>query len=445
MSMKVLMDQYLDYVGVGEAPLIYHKWTFFCCLSAAIGRKASFSMGHFQIFPNIYVMLMGDPGTRKSTAIKIGKGALERSGFKHFSGSSSSQERFLQDLEAAGIATLEECSQQFICADEFNNFLGEGNNKFISTLTELFDAGPSFDARLKQAKSAVIPNPIVTMLGGNTHQNFGTCFPPSIVNNGFLSRLILVWGQRSGVRIPFPPQLDIEKRDALVTLFEQIQDTQLGPLSITPQAAKAIEDIYYAWEDLPDGRFLTYSQRRQLHLQKLCVICAAAQGKLVIDYGDVLYSNTFLNEAERQFSKALGEFGKSKTSEEASIVMNVLYAAKGKPVPLSRIWSSVCTNLGKFEDLRTILHSLVAAERVDNLEGHFIARELPSARLPHIDNSLMEPPDEYQKLDIYLQRQRRAEASLQRERDSLDAGIDAASLPDVVSEGGLEGDGQEFF
>lgn len=392
MSMKELMDEYFEYIGVGEAPSTYHRWAFITSISAALGRRAYLSRGHFNVYPNIYVMLMGDPGARKSTAIKISKDLLERAGFSEFSASHSSKERFLQDLEQAGIRALDECSQQFICADEFNNFMGEGNSSFISALTELFDASPKFDARFKNAKSSVIPNPIVTLLGGNTHQNFGTCFPPSIINNGFLSRMILVWGQRIR-KVPNPSPQNEQKRDQFVGFFQHLLTNSVGAMAITPQARDALDEIYEAWEPLEDGRFLTYSERRQLHLQKLAVICSAGLGKIVLDYHDVVYANTLLANAEKDFSRALGEFGKSKTAEEASIVMNVLYSAKG-PVSLNTIWKTVGTSLTKFEELRSILHNLIAAGKIDNNDGLFYAKPPREVKLPHLDFSLLTVPTE---------------------------------------------------
>lgn len=399
MNIRELVESYLEYAGEGEAPATYHRWTLLTCLSAALGRKAFLNRGHFNVYPNIYVMLMGSPGARKSTAIKIGKSLLERAGFQHFSASHSSQERFLLDLEAAGIQSLEECSQQFICADEFNNFLGEGNSRFISALTELFDAGDKFDARFKNAKSSVIPNPIVTLLGGNTHQNFGTCFPPSIINNGFLSRMILIWGQRGNKKVPNPPQLDENMRNEFVGFFAHILGNNIGALSITPEARDALNEIYEAWEPMDDGRFLTYSERRQLHLQKLAVICSAGLGKLVLEYEDVLYANTILAAAERDFSRALGEFGKSKTAEESSIVMNVLYEAKG-PVSLTHIWKSVNTHLAKYEDLRAILYGLIAAQKIENSDGMFIAKPTKELVLPHLDFTLLQEKQNAKRTDV---------------------------------------------
>lgn len=389
MSIQEVLEDYFSYIGASEAPVVYHRWSFLACMSAAMGRSAFLEKGHFTVYPNLYVMLMGDPGARKSTSILIAKDILENSGYEYFSANHSTQERFLSDLEVVGTNDIEEsCARQFICAHEFNNFMGEGNVRFISALTELFDGGVSFESRHKAGKNSVIHNPYVVLLGGNTHQNFGTCFPPAIINNGFLSRMLLVWGQKQK-KVSNPPALCPEHKSRLAQFFRGLQQNRIGALAVTPNARDAMDEIYEKWNGLDDGRFLTYSERRHLHLQKLIILCSAGVGKIVITYDDVVYANTMLAGIERDFSRAIGEFGKSKTAEEASIVMGVLYAARG-PVSLNTIWSAVATALQKYENLRDILHGLIAAGKIDSDDGLFIARPQREIKLPHLNFSLLQ-------------------------------------------------------
>src|ERR1700749_2585021 len=90
--------QYLQYVGETEAPIFYHRWAALSMIGAYLGRQYSFSLGHFELYPNQYVMLIGDPGTRKSTAIKIAKKVLTGAGYTTISADKSSKEKFILDL-----------------------------------------------------------------------------------------------------------------------------------------------------------------------------------------------------------------------------------------------------------------------------------------------------------------------------------------------------------
>ncbi len=389
MTFQELMDRYLRYVGRSEAPEVYHRWSFVGCLSAALGRKVWIPMGHFTVYPNMYIMLMGDPGARKSTAINIAKDLLKQSGFSKFAGTQVTRERFYMALDGAGELDLHSVSQQFICAPEFNNFIGIGNSGFISALTELFDADKSFDAQYKNSKDNIISNPCVGILGGNTQQAFSEAFPPSILHNGFLSRLILVWGQKTGERIAFLQDRDSEERQWLADHITSVREGIDGQLNFTPEAIKALGEIYRDWDELEDSRFVTYGQRRYTHLLKLCVVCAASTGKLVIEYADVLYANTLLVSAELYFSRALGEFGKAKNSGEASIVMNALYNAKG-PMSPGELWRTVSTNLEKWDTLREILTNLTGAGKViQHHGGLYSPKPVNMRKMKHINLGLL--------------------------------------------------------
>ncbi|MCF6237396.1 MAG: DUF3987 domain-containing protein, partial [Candidatus Marinimicrobia bacterium] len=75
---------YLDYTHKSETPLIFHRWSAIACLAAWLERDIHFNFGHFKLYPNIYIMLMGVPGTKKSSAIKIGAKLIKKAGYKTF-------------------------------------------------------------------------------------------------------------------------------------------------------------------------------------------------------------------------------------------------------------------------------------------------------------------------------------------------------------------------
>jgi hypothetical protein len=384
-----LLKFYNSYVGLNEAPEVFHRWSLLTCLSAALSRNVWAANGHFRIYPNLYVMLMGDPGTRKSTAVGIAKEVLKNSGFMHFAATQTSKEQFYRDLEIAGLENpeLSSTSQQFVCADEFNNFIGENNTGFISALTELFDCKDEFKARFKKDVS-IINNPSVQILGGNTHANFGIAFPPSIIHNGFLSRMLLIYGQRTTVKIAWLRAPKLSEREKLQNHLQSMRTDLKGELTYTPEAIRALEEIYHSWEDLEDSRFTHYAQRRHVHLLKLCVICACAALKLVIQKQDVILANTLLYAAEEDFSKALGEFGKARTSEEASLIMNILYNAQ-HPLSSSQLYKAVANQIDKITVFEDIMAGLNRAGKIENIGKGFVAKVHKRNPPAHIDIEIL--------------------------------------------------------
>ncbi len=89
---------YLKYTSQTECPTFFHRWCAVTNLAAYLGRRPYFRFGHFTLHPNLYVMLIGSPGTKKSSAIKIGTKLLKQAGYTTFAAKKTRQEKFLLDL-----------------------------------------------------------------------------------------------------------------------------------------------------------------------------------------------------------------------------------------------------------------------------------------------------------------------------------------------------------
>jgi len=388
-SAHELLRAYKNYVGASEAPTVFNRWSFIACLSANLSRNVQANLGHIKIMPNLYVMLMGEPATRKSTAINISRKLLELSGFNRFAPSQATKSEFQKDLEASGEIDLDSISQLFICADEFNNFIGERNGQLISVIMELYDAKDSFDARNKNGKSSVIPLPSVQLLGGNTHANFGIAFPPTIIHNGFLSRMLLIHGERTGKKLPWgsvpDSRLETDLREHLASIRENIR----GAISYTPDAIRGLEKIYENWEPLDDQRFAHYAQRRHTQLIKLCLVLVCSSGAMVLREDDVVLANTILAAAEDDFSKALGQFGKSRYAEEASTIMDFLHHAQ-EPILSEVLFNLVQQNLDKFATFQELMGNLMASRKI-RMEGNgYVAVEQKERKLEYVDTSMLD-------------------------------------------------------
>ncbi len=183
--MKAIFDTYFQYTEHTEPPLIFHRWCMLSAVGALLGRQYRLPFGDFNIYPNQYIMLIGDPGTRKSTAIKLARKVLSASGFEKFAAERTSKEKFLLDLEGVvgdegetltrntvmtnlfGEDNLSEIKEVFIVADEFNEFVGSGNLEFLSLLGSLWDwddESTPFKQRLKTSKSVSIYQPTINIL-----------------------------------------------------------------------------------------------------------------------------------------------------------------------------------------------------------------------------------------------------------------------------------------
>ena len=417
MTAPNLFDTYFKYVERTEPPLVFHRWSLLTSLGAYLGRQYKLPFGDFNIYPNMYVMLMGDPGTRKSTAIKLAKKILSQAGYEKFSAQRTSKEKFLLDLEGIEgddgfvkgknpvIQNLfgdhyesGECREVYICADEFNEFVGSGNLEFLSLLGSLWDWDDEalpFTQRLKTSRSVSIYQPTVSIMAGNTHAGFSEAFPPQSVGQGFLSRLILVYGEASGKKITFPERPDESLRKQLSDMFLAIRQDVVGEATMSDKARAMLETIYRTFEGLDDARFKHYSTRRFTHLLKLCLLCSAASLRTEIRVEDVLLANTLLTFTEHRMPQAIGEFGKARNADVAARIISILSEAK-TPLDLPMLWKQCQSDLDKPEDLNKLLAGLVQGGKVQwvsrnraGVQGYLIVRKMLSNKHIYCDFSLL--------------------------------------------------------
>jgi hypothetical protein len=395
-----LFPHYFQYVAKTEPPLIFHRWCMLTSIGAMLGRQFWLPFGASRIFPNMYTMLIGNPGTRKSTAVMRSRRLLAGVGYETFASEKTSKEKFLMDLAGmadedgydyrlrpstrksklgSGLIGLEDLigddaaaagekspREVFVVADEFNEFVGSGNMEFLSMLGVLWDWDDDsrmYRQRLKTSKSVDIYQPTVSILSGNTHSSFLAAFPPQAVGQGFLSRLLLIYGERPRAKYAFPEAPSEHLTALLMERLSAIRSKVQGPATVDPAAREALTRIYSSWPELDDNRFQYYSSRRYTHLLKLCLVFAAARCSTTIIEFDVLYANTCLTYAESLMPKAMGEFGKSRDSEASTKLMQELYKAT-RPLTMQKVIEILSHDLEGPREITALLQKLVTGNRI---------------------------------------------------------------------------------
>jgi hypothetical protein len=378
-------DQYLSYTQETEACAIYHRWCAIISISALLARNVWIKFGHFTVYPNIYGMLIGEPGARKTTAIKIAKKLVSQTGYHTFAPNKTSKEKFMAKLARGmnGTDVIEDILEEnifggknetsritecFVCNDEFNNFIGLSNIDFISLLGEFWDYEGVYENELKNSASDYIPNPTITILGGNTQTNFAAAFPPSVLGQGFFSRLLLIYGERIRPKITFPPEPPPEETKYIIDYLKRLRAFIPGELIVPIEVKNLLHKIYHSWRDIDDPRFASYSNRRFNHLLKLVLIYTTIRFDNKVSEIDIVRANTILTYTEHYMPKALGEIGKSRHSDTSHKVVQIILSAPGIS-KFKDIWKHVNNDLEKMTDLATLLQNLVAADKIQQVEG----------------------------------------------------------------------------
>ena len=357
-----LFDLYFRYCGEGECPTRFHRWSLLSAVSALKGRQVWLPFGHSKIFLNQFIILVGDPSAKKSTAISIAKDLLTSIGYDKYAPARMDSKVLLDELKYQEVQLLQNetilleslvkgnsqlpPSEVYMCASELLSTTGKGNLSFLSLLTDLWDCPATFKPPREGRKKQEIFQPTVGLLGGATPDGMTIILPQETLGTGFLSRVLMIWGSPER-KIAFPEPMDSELRETLQDKFSRIAALS-GPMSLTPDAKKLVELIYSKTPKMTDLRFRDYDGRRSTHLLKLCCLCALMDERMEVSIDDVFLANAILTNAELYMSRAIGDFARSR---DAQFMQSILDGVRSfeKPPRKADLWEKV---KGKMDSIR---------------------------------------------------------------------------------------------
>lgn len=386
-----LFHTYFNYIGRTEVPVVFHRWALISLIGSLLGRDVWFPFGHKAIYPNQYVILTGTPGARKGTAIRYGTSLLDDLPYKNVTPNRAVKESFwgwmaekanLEDADDTAdmldweVADPDSPNEAYIAHDEFLDFVGVGDDAFITNLANLWDNLPEYEQVKTRGKGAKIIKPTINILSGMTPEGISTAFKALAMGGGFFSRVLFIHSDPTSTKITFPDRPDPQQKEELVSYLSAIQNLE-GEIVMSPEVEKLIDTIYQKGPQVQDTRFEYYNQRRLAHLLKLITIIAVSRLSLEPTVEDCIYANTILYNAEISMPNALGEYGKGKNSEVAANVLSFVESSH-KPLSMQAIWKQVRRDLGKMTDLRDILEGLVQAEKLQTIPTGGRAMFLPN-------------------------------------------------------------------
>ena len=361
-----------------EATDFSYLWAGISSIAAQLARKVYLPFGNGNIYPNLYIMFLGEPGRRKSTAIKDMINRLEATGYSKFCRGKVTMQKYLMDLATAGDYDILSdnplgYAENYIAQDEFSDFMGINNHDFISLLGNLWDIDKDYSYRVKNDSSVSISRPIINILGGITPGDFSTIFPASIAEHGFLSRLLIVNIQESlkkySRQLPSCPKASAAVHDGLLA----IRDVK-GAAIMSDDVWKKLDDIYCNPIPINDARFSYYMARRYTQLLKLCIITMASRLSVEMTVEDVVFANTLLTFTEHYMPQALGQYGKNKDGDVASKILAYLSGSFPLPRSIPDILKHVSTET-TLKDLPNILNNLTSTDKIVATNAGFVFKK----------------------------------------------------------------------
>jgi len=286
---------YMKVTQRSESPEIYHLWSGLAAISSALQRKCYCNWGALRgyVYPNMFIALVGPPGGRKGTAMKIAKGMVQKLDIPLGADSLGSTQALYQSLIEAENSYVDHLGMTrkhkslSIWAEEFQVFLNDRDQGLLSTLTDLFDCADSWKYKTLSRKTEDISNCFITIIGAITPSLLQSKLSQDAVGGGLISRIIFVVGQGPKQRVAL--QYFTEEEEEIYKMLENdLQDIaqMSGQFTLSSEFLKTYVRWYeqeYDETGVSSDKFLGYNHRRPLHLNKVCMlVCAAESNDMII-------------------------------------------------------------------------------------------------------------------------------------------------------------------
>jgi hypothetical protein len=308
-----------------ETPENYIYWSGLCAISAVVGRKIWLDKFGYKLYPNIYVLLVGDSGLRKSFANSIAEKLVEPLHVTRIIGGRNSIQSIVSEMakattfENGGPPLLD--SWAFLNSGEFINLILE-DPQGISILTQLYDANynQKWTNTLKSSGREILKNPYVTLLGASNETLLNQALPKESVTGGFVARTIFVHESK---RRLLNSLMDAPARAidySKLSEYLRAISTLNGPFKIEDAAKKFYKEWYHEFYAKKHEDKTGYTDRMNDSVLKVAILLS-------------LNEDLDLTVKQRHLEKALG----SCIQSGKAVVRNSAAAGKSELAEKTRI------------------------------------------------------------------------------------------------------------
>ncbi len=362
-----------------EPPRRFHLWTAITIIAAMLGRKCEMEFGPEILHPNLYTVLTGPPGIRKSVAIRYGESILtkviETQGIAPAPDIVTRQE-FFRQLEVAERTDYTLDGKPFVhssllvIAPELVVFLQEKDiNQRLADLCALYDGKPHLLYKTKTQGQSYAIQPSVWILGATTPNWIQISMPQLAVGGGMTSRTIFVVSMAKGYHIPYTqmPPFDPDLKSKLIYDLAEIKK-MIGRFEFDQEAKEYFEYWYieaFPKHGIRDQRLLSYVERLPSMVVKVAMVNSASKrASMVITRSDLRQSVQFFNDLHHTMPLAFGGQGLSPLGAQTNMVKELI--RNRIVISESEILATLMHHVSKY-DLERIKETLVGAKfcRID--------------------------------------------------------------------------------
>ncbi len=352
-----------------ESPEVFVAWTGLFVLSAALRRRVNIPadgiLGGWSCPPHLYVMLVGPPGMRKTTAmVKFGIPLLEGVVPELAQGPTFvTKEALTTQLIASDDSSI------YLTIEEFGDIMQKNGPEMYDFFTSMFDGKRKIESRTVSRGIEFAEKPCINMLAATTPQWISSNMPAAAIGGGFASRVIFVYADKLSRKQMYYRQLDFDALNALeADLIHDLNHIALnlqGDFDLSEEAFEFMENWYQNVhpEIAPDPKLAGYWQRKPTHIHKIAMLhSVATKDELILTKEDFEFAIWALGTTEPNLKKVFGGVGQNEYTysmqEIAEFVKEAgkvsqrdllsLFQASAAPAKLLELIQG-CIMMGEFE------------------------------------------------------------------------------------------------
>ena len=376
------IDQFIAFTDNLESAPLFRRWTAITCIAAALEQKVWITTSD-KLYPNLYTILVGHPGVGKTRTIMSGRKFLAELPEFHIAPTSMKMASLVDALLAAKrtIINLPNPAFEFhsltLLMDEFSAFMHAYDYELAAGLVTLYDCAVPYEQKRRGygGLHIKIPHPQLSLLAGTTPGSLARFMPTGAWDEGFASRLVLVYTSERFVGDDFA-QAKRELPEEMIHDLKVIYSLQ-GEFQVDEGFRHAVS----AWRDgneqpKPSHPKLThYNTRRRTHVYKLAMVSSVDRGQgLRLTVEDFQRALSWLTEAEFVMPNIFEEGLTSIDSRAMEEILDFIRRAKA-PVPHHRLVHETARRVPAYAVLKLIDLMWLSGRLKKSEDGHYLAND----------------------------------------------------------------------
>lgn len=356
---------FLDYTDIVDCPINYLRWVALTTLAGAAQRKVYMDMEYFNVMSNLYVVLVGPPGTKKTTAIRQGRKMLHAVEGINLTSDAPSVPGLMEDFKE-----IPQKDHQSLNAFiyELSTLYENAQETMTGFLTAIYDGDIDYTKRTRIGGKETIKFPWFNLAAGTTPHWLGKNIGESEVEGGLVARTIYVYSDEIILKSARPRptlrhlKLKEDLRHDLAHISQlngqfDFEGGEQGPafqwydlwyqnkmheadLILLEQGYKkpGSPATQARFPRMMDYRLAGYYMRKPIHLLKVAMAVSLSQkDELFLNLTDLLTALYLLEEVEPGMGKAFSAVGGNEYATDIERIHNQIKSGKDEGVWYSEI------------------------------------------------------------------------------------------------------------